>query len=894
MYHVIFKFNFVRKKRHLLKNAKCFIFFNKTNIVTTNTINKKNNNLHWEKNNSLHSKNNSLHSKNNSLHLENNSLHSKNNNLRVEARKKEEDDKLILHKSSYIINSCKINEIINILNLCIKLKNSDNELLKNISLNLLMNKENLRYTDITVLVKKFSIIKCKNYFLFCYFKDVLLDNIHLLSYDELIDVYFSFTNLNYFHYNFFFLIEKKIFHNFHKLDLKKLIYLVQCFNKKKIITKNCLTILLYSISKNINDLNTFQLSVVFRFFKNFNINNSILINSLIHNFKQNISSNEDVKNIPLFYNFLSYVYTKCKKNHTYYEKQKELIKLLKQFRLFDEEQYKEMIHEKGSHSTEEENSNVFFFNVSDANREKILKEKTSLIVKTEMDSIDRDSGNDNNNDIKSKLIRFENSCLYKNVELEKLKEQSNVLKKDGFNLNLIYSINSICKNMEMITKKQLKHMSIEYLCLLSHCISNINKNKFLLEKIAEEVGKQSTKLTPSLISFLLLSFSKSNHKHGSLIYYSLQFFYKYSNFFSINDVGLLCKGLYNFAIKEHELINVLNEYILGNIDTFYACNVYEQGGKVRDSCSGSGSSSDEKCENYSNTKCLNFFDSSSNKEQIANAYDKIEKKIDKNMERLNYEDTFVNANRIYIDKENEYNKKNNRDSKNNVTSYYNNYMNFSYIDYESIKNNMYSTNNLYNIKINKSIYINNIIYILEYYAFNMVNVNTILDCFCTIFLKSSLNYILYSRIFHSFYLLQYKKKQVYELIRKFNKYQPLNQVMYKEKHVINLLQSLLYFYESDKEKLDQMDSSISATVSGEASSNVSSSNNYGDNNFDIYFYVLPKNYLSFLFNFPQYYLTFLFIKNNNYVLSDFLTNIRDISLDQTEYVYLHKPQNLLY
>ncbi|SBS86625.1 conserved Plasmodium protein, unknown function [Plasmodium malariae] len=785
----------------------------------------------------------------------------------TKTRGREKEVGIILHKPWYIVNYCKVNELINILNLYIKLKNDNIELLKNISMNLLMNKEKLRYSDIIILLKKFSIIKCKNYYLFCYFKDVLMDNLHLLTCDNLIDVYFSFTRLNYFHYNFFLLIEKQLFHNFQNLDLKKVVYLIQCFNKKKIISKNYLTILLYSISKNVNNFNTFQLSVIFSFFKNFNINNSLLINSLIHNFNQNVNLTDEPKHVAVFYNFLSYVSKKCKKSYQYYEKERELIGKIKKFKLYYDED-DNMCGDKPSKQQErlEQSSTTSAIAIEkeilrkDGDIEEYNHGERKLKEKEKKKSIECEI-------IKKKILHFEHKYLVKNDELDELKEQTSSLKENCYNFSLIYSVKNALKNIEMITKKKIKYMPIESLCIISSASSNIDKNKILLEKIAEEVGKQSTKLTPQLVSFLLLSFSKASHKHGSLIYYSLQFFYKYHNFFNFNQVGLLCKGLVNFSIKENEFVSMLNEFILKN--RYICTNVCNEGETWNNRKDGGENGYSDKNE-YLNYDRNNTTHGEKDIEKLFYEIEKnIHKKVD-NVGRRNYEDQFMNLKRVYMEKEvGENNKFYDNDSKKDCNNYdnvmYTKFVNFSFIDYENIKKNNYYANNLYNIKIDTPIYINNIIYILEYYAFNLVSINEILNFFCDIFLKGNLSYILYSRIFYSFYLLQYGEEKVYKLINKFNNYQPLYQVMYKEKHIMRLMQSLIYFYENRK-----MENGIS----------------------DIYFFILPKNYFSFIFNFSKYVLTFLFIKNNSYVLHKFLVHIKHMSMWKTDCIFLHKPNNL--
>ncbi|CAD2096277.1 conserved Plasmodium protein, unknown function [Plasmodium vinckei brucechwatti] len=809
------------KNWHLYKDGHSFILHGKKGVVTTGNL---------------------LLNKEDTKKIELSEDNQNSKSGKNEIPSKNIENRIILHKSNYILNGCKINELVSILNLYIKLKSDNVELLKNISINLLMNKEKLRYHDIIIFIKKFSIIKCKNYFLFCYFKDVLMENIHLINYDDLIDIYFSYTNLNYFHYNFFLLLEKKIFHNFHLLDIKKLVCLIQCFKKKRIISKSYLTILLYGISKNINNFNTFQLSVVFGFFKSFNLNNNVLLNSLIHHFNQHINLNDDPKTVALFYNFLSYVHTKCKTNCQHFEKEKSLVNFIKTFKLCYEENdlnYEHVCNNKeleciGLNNDENKNE------IAQISKENIVSEAKGIQTTDHI--------------IRSKILELENKYLSKNDELENLKEQTNSLKMNSYNVSLLYSTKNALKNIEIISKKKIKNMSVDSLCLVSLSLSKISTtSKVFLEKIAEEVGKQSNKLTPLLVSSLLLSFSKANHRHGSLIYYSLKFFYKYYNFFNINQVGFLCKGLYNFSIKENEFIDVLNEFVLNNLQN---CNHL---------CTDKASY-DENTLSGIHKEYLNYNDnalSTLRNKELSKLFHIVETNIDKNIEWRNYEDQFLNLKRVYNENDKKDDKKNADNHKNEVDS---NFLKFSYIDYENIKNKKYCTNSLYNIKMSSIVYINNIIYILEYYAFNLVSISNILESFCDIFLKSNLNYILYTRIFHSFYLLKYKGEKVYELIEKFNEYQPLQQNMYKEKHTQQLLQSLLYYYENNDEKVNKIG--------------------------DIYFYILSKKYFSFIFNFSKYILTFLFIKNNNYVLHKFLINIKDIPLNREDYIFLHRPINL--
>ncbi|ANQ08983.1 Uncharacterized protein PCOAH_00032070 [Plasmodium coatneyi] len=727
-------------------------------------------------------------------------------------------------------------DLIKVLNVYIKSKSDNIELLKSVSTNLLLHKEKLRYGEIITLLKQFSVIKCKNYFLFCYFKDVLMENIHLITCDDLVDIYFSFTNLNYFHHNFFFLIEKRIFHNFHLLNLKKLICLIQCFNKKKIISKNYLTILLYSISKNINEFDTFQLSVLFVFFKNFNINNSILINSLIHNFNQHVNLSSESKQLAIFYNFLSYVGKRCHRNYHYFAKEKELIGLIRNFALRYDEQWDP--NAPGGAMGGEGCTGVHTNTVSDA-----LGDTAGAIQR--------------------RLSILESNFLTQSDELQTLREHTNALKQNSYNVNVVYSIKNALKNVEAITRKKLKSMPIESLCLISSSIANIDKNKFLLEKVAEEVGKQSTKLSPLLVSFLMLSFSKASHKHGSLIYYSLQFFYKYHSFFSVNEVGLLCKALHNFSLKENEFVDVLNGFMLnvlggGNSEDTL---VNRSGGNLVDSSEGRADSNPR--EDHFN---YNADDGTSSGKQVEKLFFEIEKSIDKSIEQMNYEDQFTNLRSVHMEEGGKtYKDAKEKAGERENKKMYSDFVNFSFIDYENIKKNNYYPNNLYNIKMSNKIYINNVIYILEYYAFNLVNIPEILDRFCDFFLERNINYILYSRIFYAFYLLQYRGNKVYQMIDKFNECQPLYQVMYKERHMEKLLGSLIYFYENKTEENKMQ---------------------------NIYFYVLSKSYFSFIFNFSKYILTFLFIKNSNYVLHKFLVHIGEISLGRDDCIYLHKPNRL--
>ncbi|KMZ85887.1 hypothetical protein PVBG_03352 [Plasmodium vivax Brazil I] len=767
-------------------------------------------------------------------------------NVKTKLERREDD--IILHKSTCSdapspltdYHQYNTNDLIKVLNVYIKSKSDQIELLRNVSINLLLNKEKIRYREIITLLKQFSVIKCKNYFLFCYFKDVLSENIHLITCDELVDVYFAFTNLNYFHHNFFFLIEKRIFHNFHLLNLKKLICLIQCFNKKKIISKNYLTILLYSISKNINQFDTFQLSVLFGFFKTFNINNNILINSLIHNFNQHVNLSSECKQLAIFYNFLSYVGKKCHRNYHYFAKEKELIGLIRNFTLRYEEQWERGPNGPGRAIGGEGLTGVDTDKVADAVGEAVT-----------------DAGDA----IQRRLSILESNFLTQSDELQTLRESTNALRQNSYNVNVVYSIKNALKNVEAITRKKLKSMPIESLCLISSSIANIDKNKFLLEKVAEEVGKQSTKLTPLLVSFLMLSFSKADHKHGSLIYYSLQFFYKYNTFFSVNEVGLLCKALHNFSLKENEFVDVLNGFMLSVLSVSSGLGEGSREDTIVDSSDGRvGSDPRGDHLNY------NADDGASSGKQVEKLFFEIERSIDKSIEQRNYEDQFTNLRSVHMEEEGKsYTDAKERTGDPENKRMYSDFVNFSFIDYENIKKKNYYANNLYNIKMSNTIYINNVIYILEYYAFNLVNIPQILDLFCDFFLKRNVNYILYSRIFYAFYLLQYRGSKVYQMIDRFNECQPLYQVMYKERHMEKLLRSLIYFYEN---KTD------------------------GNKMEGIYFYVLPKSYFSFIFNFSKYILTFLFIKNSNYVLHKFLVDIEEISLGRGDYIYLHKPNRL--
>ncbi|EUD64789.1 hypothetical protein C922_04825 [Plasmodium inui San Antonio 1] len=777
-------------------------------------------------------------------------------NVKTKLEKKEDD--IILHKSTWSsapsplsdYQQYNTNDLIKVLNLYIKSKSDNIELLRNVSINLLLNKEKLRYGEIVTLLKQFSVIKCKNYFLFCYFKDVLTENIHLITCDDLVDIYFSFTNLNYFHHNFFFLIEKRIFHNFHLLNLKKLICLIQCFNRKKIISKNYLTILLYSISKNINEFDTFQLSVLFVFFKNFKINNSILINSLIHNFNQHVNLSSESKQLAIFYNFLSYVGKKCHRNYHYFAKEKELIGFIRNFSLRYEDQWEWGPNGPGRAIGGEGCTGVDTNGLDDGVGDAVVH---SVAV------TNGDASTDSGATIKRRLSILESNFLIQSDELQTLREHTRALKQNSYNVNVVYSIKNALKNVEAITRKKLKSMPIESLCFISSSVANIDKNKFLLEKVAEEVGKQSTKLTPLLVSFLMLSFSKAGHKHGSLIYYSLQFFYKYHNFFSVNEVGLLSKALHNFSLKENEFVDVLNGFMLSAMGDSSSDSNSDSGTKE---CGEGRGGSHPRGDHFN----YNADDGTSAGQQVEKLFFEIEKRIDKSIEQMNYEDQFTNLRSIHIEQEDKSYKdaKERADERENKRMY-SDFVNFSFIDYENIKMNNYYANNLYNIKMESKIYINNVIYILEYYAFNLVNIPEILDRFCDFFLKRNINYILYSRIFYAFYLLQYRGSKVYQMIDRFNECQPLYQVMYKERHMEKLLGSLIYFYENKTEE-NKMES--------------------------IYFYVLSKRYFSFIFNFSKYILTFLFIKNSNYVLHKFLVDIGEISLSMGDYIYLHKPNRL--
>ncbi|ETW27670.1 hypothetical protein PFFCH_04953 [Plasmodium falciparum FCH/4] len=515
-----------------LKNkgkACCYFNFYKRESVHNNVVSNINNETASNEND----KNDF--SKNINRAFDNTCVNSYNNEKRKD---------LILHKSFSLLQNCNVKETIDILNIYIKLKNENIEFLKNICLNLLMNKEKIRHMEVLILLKKFSVIKCKDYYLFCYFKQILMDNMHVLNFEELVDIYFCYTNLNYFDYNFFFLIEKRIFHNFHKIDIKRLIMLIQCFNKKRIISRNYMTILLYSISKNMNNMNIFQLCVLFSFFKKFHINNTILISTLIHRFNYQVTINEAPKYISMFHNFLSYVKRKCVENYKVIEENKELLHMI-------------------------QNGNEIFINkknVGYENGQQILNNKLKEENNT-MDNVHDDSPT--NLVLFSKELKEieNNKYVVQCDELDKIREKTNDIKYNRYNMNILYIIQNSVKNIEMITRKHIKNMNVMSLCLLSCSISHINKNKYMLEQIAESLGKNSTKLCPSLVSSFLLSFSKCGHKHGPLIYYSLDFFYKYYNFFDMNNIGLFCKALHLFCIKENEFIDKLNNYMINNKNT---------------------------------------------------------------------------------------------------------------------------------------------------------------------------------------------------------------------------------------------------------------------------------------------------------------------------------------
>ncbi|SOV81605.1 conserved Plasmodium protein, unknown function [Plasmodium sp. gorilla clade G3] len=769
-------------------------------------------------------------SKNLNLGFYNNSVNSYNNEKRKD---------LILHKSFSLLQNCNVKETIDILNIYIKLKNENIEFLKNICLNLLMNKEKIRHMEVLILLKKFSVIKCKDYYLFSYFKQILIDNMHVLNFEELVDIYFCYTNLNYFDYNFFFLIEKKIFYNFHKIDIKRLIMLIQCFNKKRIISRNYMTILLYSISKNMNNMNIFQLCVIFSFFKKFHINNTILISTLIHRFNCQVTINEGPKYISMFYNFLSYVKRKCVENYKILEGNKELLNMI-------------------------ENGNEIFINKEDfgsTHEEKILNNELNE-ENYRMNNV-YDNSHKNLLLFSKELKEIENKYLPQFDELNKIREKTNYIKYNSYNMNILYTIQNTLKNMEMITRKHIKNMNVMSLCLLSSSLSHINKNKYMLEQIAESIGKNSTKLCPSLVSSFLLSYSKCGHKHGPLIYYSLDFFYKYYKFFDMNDTGLFCKALQLFCIKENEFIDTLNEYMINenNINNNISNIIYDN------------ISSDNhdmiSINNYYNNDKHGGKDIATNDNINILCYH-IKKKLDNDMSKLNYEDSNDYFHKDLLN-ENNKEKKKTIENKNIINSYNkmkdHKYVNFSYIDYENIKKKNYYKNNLYNINNNigsKYIYINNIVYILEYYAFLLVKNINILKDLCNIFINLELNYILYSRIFYAFYILQFNDNIIYKLIRKFTLHEPLYEGMYKEKHIFKIIEALKYY--DDNKNENEIN--------------------------DIYFYILPKKTFSFIFNFSKYFLTYIFLRKNERFLKSYMYPIKSLPFYNDEYIYIHVSSNL--
>ncbi|KOB87891.1 hypothetical protein PFDG_04337 [Plasmodium falciparum Dd2] len=485
-----------------------------------------------------------------------------------------------------------------------------------------------------------------------------------------------------------------------------------------------MTILLYSISKNMNNMNIFQLCVLFSFFKKFHINNTILISTLIHRFNYQVTINEAPKYISMFHNFLSYVKRKCVENYKVIEENKELLHMI-------------------------QNGNEIFINkknVGYENGQQILNNKLKEENNT-MDNVHDDSPT--NLVLFSKELKEieNNKYVVQCDELDKIREKTNDIKYNRYNMNILYIIQNSVKNIEMITRKHIKNMNVMSLCLLSCSISHINKNKYMLEQIAESLGKNSTKLCPSLVSSFLLSFNNDMSK----------LYYEDSNDYCHKDL--------------------LNNEKEKNVD----------------------------------------------KKKIINNYNKI------------------------------------KDHK---------YVNFSYIDYENIKRKNYYKNNLYNINNNigskYNIYINNIVYILEYYAFLLVNNINILKLLCNIFINSELNYILYSRIFYAFYILQFNDNIIYKLIHKFILHQPLYEVMYKEKHIIKIIEALKYYDDNKKE----------------------------DKNSDIYFYVLPKKTFSFIFNFSKYFLTYIFLRKNENFLKSYLYPIKTLPFYNDESIYIHVSCNL--
>ncbi|CAC9699287.1 conserved Plasmodium protein, unknown function [Plasmodium sp. DRC-Itaito] len=800
-------------------------------------------------------------------------------NYCVNSYNNEKRKDLILHKSFSLLQNCNVKETIDILNIYIKLKNENIEFLKNICLNLLMNKEKIRHMEVLILLKKFSVIKCKDYYLFCYFKQILIDNMHVLNFEELVDIYFCYTNLNYFDYNFFFLIEKRIFYNFHKIDIKRLIMLIQCFNKKRIISKNYMTILLYSISKNMNNMNIFQLCVLFSFFKKFHINNTILISTLIHRFNCQVTINEAPKYISLFYNFLSYVKRKCVENYKLLEENKELLNMIQsgnEIYINREDFGYENVQKNLNNKLNEENEKNEENGKNEENEENGKNEENEENGKNEEN--EENGKNEENNRVNNlydnshknlllfskELKEIENKYLPQCDELNKIREKTNYIKYNFYNMNILYIIQNTVKNIEMITRKHIKNMNVMSLCLLSCSISHINKNKYMLEQIAESIGKNSTKLCPSLVSSFLLSFSKCGHKHGPLIYYSLDFFYKYYKFFDMNDIGLFCKALHLFCMKEDEFIDKLNDSIINekNTNNNITNIIYDN------------MSSDK----HDLVSINNYYNNDEHGEKnitsgdINNLCYHIKKKLDKDMNKLNYEDSNDYSHKDILNNENKEKKKKNLDN-NNIKNNYNKmkdhkYVNFSYIDYENIKKKNYYKNNLYNINNNigskYNIYINNIIYILEYYAFLLVNNINILKYLCNIFICSELNYILYSRIFYAFYILQFNDNIIYKLIRKFTLHSPLYEVMYKEKHILKIIEALKYYDDNKNE----------------------------NKNSDIYFYVLPKKTFSFIFNFSKYFLTYVFLKKNENFLKSYLYPIKNLPFYNDECIYLHMSCNL--
>lgn len=201
-----------------------------------------------------------------------------------------------------------------------------------------------------------------------------------------------------------------------------------------------------------NNMNIFQLCVLFSFFKKFHINNTILISTLIHRFNYQVTINEAPKYISMFHNFLSYVKRKCVENYKVIEENKELLHMI-------------------------QNGNEIFINkknVGYENGQQILNNKLKEENNT-MDNVHDDSPT--NLVLFSKELKEieNNKYVVQCDELDKIREKTNDIKYNRYNMNILYIIQNSVKNIEMITRKHIKNMNVMSLCLLSCSISHINK-----------------------------------------------------------------------------------------------------------------------------------------------------------------------------------------------------------------------------------------------------------------------------------------------------------------------------------------------------------------------------------------------------------------------------------